>query len=519
MVAKAATKAGEFYCFHCGKQAQKDDASCNSCGSVFDKITEAFRCPRCSNLLPIGAAACPACGLGFKVRTISGSPKMSEDDKFLMKLIDWGQKGETPPSRTQISRAVKVPPAPPPPPPSVTRKVTSEPGKPSQSLRAQIRPAQTVREAPKSVLREPPKVQAPTVPQELKKEAQKAPPRESLKITLPEAPAEPQKVISREMPKEAPEIAITETITAEKKPVVPTTVEGPPKDIFTRLNEAEANLHYVTIRNMKLVQIIRKQAEAGAADGSVDSKTLYDQLQAGLEDIDNLESQLHELRESAEAEPSRPQPAQVAVSTENAQEAHGLSNQALKKLLDEREREVTELKEREEELARKEEHLNRKIRAYAVKKKELDTLSRQLEDGGKEIAGQGEGEVVDFPNELIVDDKQQWMKEQSKIKNGLIEIRNEIVPKKGGMEYAQPQLSSDIAEKIEILEEKLVGVSKERDDLSLRIKEMEESKGDVAMLLKVLDQLLGKLPPEIIDEFSKSKDFKLYEKVLDDLNI
>jgi hypothetical protein len=76
-----------------------------------------------------------------------------------------------------------------------------------------------------------------------------------------------------------------------------------------------------------------------------------------------------------------------------------------------------------------------------------------------------------------------------------------------------------VAEKIEILEEKLDDVSKERDDLAAHIWKLEESRNDVIELLKVLDQLLGKLPPEMIDEFSKSKDFKLYEKVLDDLNI
>ena len=193
----------------------------------------------------------------------------------------------------------------------------------------------------------------------------------------------------------------------------------------------------------------------------------------------------------------------------------------MKKLLEEREKEVGDLKDREEELARKEEHLNRKIRAYAVKKKELETLEKQFETsktvGTTETAEESDGQ--DFPTELSVDDKQQWLKEQSRIKNGLIEIRNQIAPKKGGMEYAQPQVSSDVVEKMEILEEKLDDISKERDDLAAHIWKLEESRNDVIELLKVLDQLLGKLTPEMIDEFSKSKDFKLYEKVLDDLNI
>jgi hypothetical protein len=38
---------------------------------------------------------------------------------------------------------------------------------------------------------------------------------------------------------------------------------------------------------------------------------------------------------------------------------------------------------------------------------------------------------------------------------------------------------------------------------------------DVKKLLKVLDELLGKLPKEIIDKFVKSEEYKLYEKVLE----
>ncbi|MBU3901834.1 MAG: hypothetical protein KKE04_00505 [Candidatus Thermoplasmatota archaeon] len=38
---------------------------------------------------------------------------------------------------------------------------------------------------------------------------------------------------------------------------------------------------------------------------------------------------------------------------------------------------------------------------------------------------------------------------------------------------------------------------------------------EVKKLLKVLDELLGKLPKEIIDKFVKSEEYKLYEKVLE----
>lgn len=37
---------------------------------------------------------------------------------------------------------------------------------------------------------------------------------------------------------------------------------------------------------------------------------------------------------------------------------------------------------------------------------------------------------------------------------------------------------------------------------------------DLIQLLKITDDLLGKLPDEVIEEFSQSEDFALYEKVM-----
>ncbi|MBS3778644.1 MAG: hypothetical protein KGY50_05090, partial [Candidatus Thermoplasmatota archaeon] len=37
---------------------------------------------------------------------------------------------------------------------------------------------------------------------------------------------------------------------------------------------------------------------------------------------------------------------------------------------------------------------------------------------------------------------------------------------------------------------------------------------DVIHLLKITDELLGKLPEDVIEDFSQSDDFILYEKVM-----
>jgi len=418
MVAKAATKSGEFFCFHCGKQVQKQDDACKSCGVAFDRVTESFRCPRCSNLLPVGAAACPSCGLGFKVRTVGNAPKMTEDDKFLMKLIEWGKEPEDMPSpKSGVTRSVKTMPIPPPPPP------------------AQAKP------------------RAPTVKLATKAE------------TKPTA-VQPEKK-PREMP-----------------PIGESSLDA------SKVSSKEARKEMLGMRQAA----VKKEAERAKRPSQL--STIID----------------------ITARPKAAEPAQAAIK-----EQSGLSAQGFKKLLEDRDREIGELKAREEELARREEHLNRRIRSYAIKMKELDNLRKQTAEGQSnkdEAVSPGAEEEMQTRTQLL-DEKEEWLKDQAKIKMGLIEIRNQIGGKKaaGEINYYPSQLSGDVVEKIEVLEEKLADISKERDDLHNKIKEMENTKQDVVTLLKVLDQLLGKLPPETIDEFSKSKDFKLYEKVLDELNI
>ena len=38
---------------------------------------------------------------------------------------------------------------------------------------------------------------------------------------------------------------------------------------------------------------------------------------------------------------------------------------------------------------------------------------------------------------------------------------------------------------------------------------------DLKRLLKVLDQMLGQLPEDVIERFSKSDEFAVYERILD----
>lgn len=446
MVAKAATRSGEFFCFHCGKSVEKDDRQCKNCGIEFDRIIESFRCPRCSNLLPVGAVACPSCNLGFKIKTVESTEKMSSDDKFLMKLIEWGEKDKKAPSQPP-GKTVRVVRSPPPPPPLDEEGATmsSSPVKPSATVTISL--ASDTRAKRESMESSSLRMQAP-------------------KKQLP-ASVTARTHVAQPIPKGRSETGIR-----PGKPVKRETI---------------------------LIEPERKP----------DVQQLIAQLEEEARERDRLETEIRELRAMMQRQKSSPE--------EVAEQDTGLSSQVLKRLLEERDREIMELKAREEELARREEHLNRKIRMYSIKMKELQAARKEAGQPSKDILSE-----TGKPYETqLIDEKEKWIKDQTKIKAGLIEIRNQMISAKdtGQVNYYPSPPSGELLEKIEVLEEKLADANKEREELREQIRKFEESRKDVSTLLKLLDQLLGKLPPEIIDKFSKSENFRLYEKVLDDLNI
>jgi len=454
MVAKAATRSGEFFCFHCGKSVQRDDARCRNCGVEFDRIVESFRCPRCSNLLPVGAVACPSCNLGFKVKTVEAPNNISADDKFLMKLIEWGkQETKSAPPEQPASRAVRVAKAPLPPPPPPDESPMTRTAVPTKSTATFV--SRSVSDI-------------------------------KMKVQPTESSSPKSQVVRKQTPRGVSVKIATASARAEEYPE--------PKTIAT--------------------ESISNGAAVIQSEHRLDVRQLLAQLEEESRERDRLENEIRELRTMMQRQKAAPQ--------EPVEPEPSLSSQALKKLLEDRDREITELKAKIEELARREEHLNRKIRAYSIKLKELEALKRGGEASSQRETISSSGQEIDGRVEAeLFDEREEWMKDQSKIKAGLIEIRNQLISSKeaGRVTYYPSPPSGELLEKIEVLEEKLADANKEREELREQLRKLEESRKDVSTLLKVLDQLLGKLPPEIIDEFSKSENFRLYEKVLDDLNI
>ena len=152
------------------------------------------------------------------------------------------------------------------------------------------------------------------------------------------------------------------------------------------------------------------------------------------------------------------------------------------------------LAEREEQVRKREEMVDRKIKAYAQKKKELEAAEAAAPDNAEGQAGPAP-EAGDRAEDLA----------------RRIRSVHELLSPEGACDDAEACLSS--------LEVHARTLASSRSELEQRVSQLEEGEEEVRTLLRALDGLLGQLPPEVVERFSKTPDFKLYERVLDRLRI
>lgn len=85
---------------------------------------------------------------------------------------------------------------------------------------------------------------------------------------------------------------------------------------------------------------------------------------------------------------------------------------------------------------------------------------------------------------------------------GVVDIQDETVTEKS---------NNDVSTK-SVIENKL---ERKINALKRELLTMKRNEAESKEILRILDNLLEKLPENIIESFAKSKDFELYEKVLD----
>lgn len=217
----------------------------------------------------------------------------------------------------------------------------------------------------------------------------------------------------------------------------------------------------------------------------------------------------------------------VDVSTEVKE--RGLAARALRKKLEAKEKEVYELREREEQLAKREEMVDRKIQAYAQKKKQLDDMEEELKaklarlEADREELERLKAQVEGARTQSEKDSAAaEWENKKRAVAMKLLGIKSTIEFHRTGKEPPKEEIDAaevDLEMAISHIEEQLGALIMEKIKVQTDMQEATLVDEDLKRLLKVLDQMLGELPEEVIDRFSKSDEFALYERVLDRFKI
>ena len=218
-----------------------------------------------------------------------------------------------------------------------------------------------------------------------------------------------------------------------------------------------------------------------------------------------------------------------SVDVSAATKERGLAAKALRKKLDAKEKEVEELKAKEEQLSKREEMVDRKIQAYAAKKKQLDeaetklqTRLTKLEDERAELErlkATATGARTETEREEA---REEWLEEQKKLRQQLTVIKSTVVRHRLGKEPTEEEIQAaegGLDDMIAELETQIGELIVEKVDLQAKMQEASIMDEDLKRLLKVMDQMLGQLPEEAIERFSKSDEFALYERILDRFKI
>lgn len=212
------------------------------------------------------------------------------------------------------------------------------------------------------------------------------------------------------------------------------------------------------------------------------------------------------------------------VDVSDAAKERGLAAKAFRAKLEEKERELEELKTKEELLVKREEMVDRKIQGYAEKKKGLDKAEEdlklrlmKLEEERAELQRlKAVATGADSPEERA-EATAQWHEEQRRVHERLSGLRRKLTG--GAEDERDEQAEADLDGVISTLELQIASLIVEKSELQAKITEASAVNEDMKKLLTILDHMLGQLPEKTIESFSRSGDFALYEKMLDRFKI
>ena len=179
-----------------------------------------------------------------------------------------------------------------------------------------------------------------------------------------------------------------------------------------------------------------------------------------------------------------------------------------RKELERQEQEKAQIKEKEGELVRRGEEFRRLVESLQKRERELATREdqmnerlRSLEEQARRLAVLEDGiQRRARPPELTTESGARTSSQEITLKPSDVEIR-------------------DLKLRISELEENMEHVLEEKNQLAEDRKRTAAFGEDVKSVLKVLDELLGKLPEDEIKKFARSKNFSTYEKIFEEYGL
>lgn len=265
----------------------------------------------------------------------------------------------------------------------------------------------------------------------------------------------------------------------------------------------------------RLARISKMEGDPGSA-GQVEAEIMS--LADEMADITMLQAHMESLSDEISSLLN-------SVEVSGPVKERGLAAKALRLKLNEKEKELEELRSREDELKKREEMVDRKIQSYAQKKKQLDQdeqgLKEQLLKLDEErqslerIKAAALSAKTDGAKDVA---REEWLAEQARLAKRISGLQSSVVKHRTGAEPTVDEIEQaekSIDASISNLESEISFLIGEKADLQKKISEASIIDEDMRALLKVLDQLLGQLPEEVVDKFAKSDEFAIYERVLD----
>ncbi len=175
-------------------------------------------------------------------------------------------------------------------------------------------------------------------------------------------------------------------------------------------------------------------------------------------------------------------------------------------------KELTEAKIREKELKLKKKEREKKKKLKAKEQLKAEKLERIKEDKKtkeEKLKEKTTKKKETKPKKTVAEKKSGLFfgkNDNKKSKDKKLKKKAKKLKKKNEKLRSKEEIKKEKTSKEESFDSK-----KEMDALVLKEKLLDE---DVKKLLPIIDNLLEKLPDEVIDEFAQSDDFELYEKVM-----